>query len=39
VPGAPGEEVEIALPKRQQVSVAMKEAIRTLPGVAAVVSV
>ena len=39
VPGAPGEEVEIALPKRQQVSVAMKEAIRTLPGVAAVESV
>ncbi len=39
VPGAAGEEVEIALPKRQQVSVAMKEAIRTLPGVVAVESV
>ena len=39
VPGAAGEEVEIALPKRQQVSVAMKEALRTLPGVAAVESV
>jgi DNA polymerase-3 subunit alpha len=39
VPGAPGEEVEIALPKRQQVSAAMKDAIRTLPGVVAVESV
>jgi DNA polymerase-3 subunit alpha len=39
VPGAAGEEVEIALPKRQQVSVAMKDTIRTLPGVVAVESV
>ena len=39
VPGALGEEVEIALPKRLQVSVAMKNAIRSLPGVAAVESV
>jgi len=39
VPGAAGEEVEIALPKRQLVSVAMKEAIRVVPGVAAVESV
>jgi len=39
VPGAAGEEVEIALPKRQQVSTAMKDAIRLLPGVAAVESV
>jgi len=39
VPGAPGEEVEIALPKRHQVSVAMKDAIKTLPGVVAVESV
>jgi DNA polymerase III subunit alpha len=39
VPGAPGEEVEIALPKRHQVTLAMKEAIRALPGVAAVESV
>jgi len=39
VPGAPGEEVEIALAKRQQVSAAMKDAIRALPGVAAVESV
>jgi DNA polymerase-3 subunit alpha len=39
VPGGPGEEVEIALPKRQQVTVAMKDALRMLPGVAAVESV
>ena len=39
VPGGPGEEVEIALPKRHQVTVALKEAIRVLPGVAAVESV
>ncbi len=39
VPGGPGEEVEIALPKRQQVTVAMKDALRNLPGVAMVESV
>ena len=39
VPGALGEEVEIALPKRLQVSVALKNAIKSLPGVAAVESV
>jgi DNA polymerase III subunit alpha len=39
VPGSEGEEVEIALPKRQQVGLVMKEAIRALPGVAAVESV
>ena len=39
VPGAAGEEVEIALPKRQQVSMAMKDTIRALPGVVAVKSV
>jgi DNA polymerase-3 subunit alpha len=39
VPGGAGEEVEIALPRRQQVSVALKNAIKTLPGVAAVESV
>ena len=39
VPGGAGEEVEIALPNRQQVGIAMKEAIRVLPGVAAVESV
>jgi DNA polymerase III subunit alpha len=38
VPGGPGEEVEIALPKRQQVTVAMKDALRMLPGVAMVES-
>jgi DNA polymerase-3 subunit alpha len=38
VPGGPGEEVEIALAKRLQVSVALKNAIKTLPGVAAVES-
>jgi DNA polymerase-3 subunit alpha len=37
--GAAGEEVEIALPKRQLVTVAMKDTIRTLPGVVAVESV
>ncbi len=36
VPGGPGEEVEIALPKRLAVSVALKNAIKTLPGVAQV---
>jgi DNA polymerase III subunit alpha len=39
VPGGPGEEVEIALPKRVAVTAAMKEEIRSLPGVAAVESV
>ncbi|MDE2184499.1 MAG: DNA polymerase III subunit alpha [Alphaproteobacteria bacterium] len=39
VPGGPGEEVEIALPKRQQVTVPLKERIRTLPGILAVESV
>jgi DNA polymerase-3 subunit alpha len=39
VPGGTGEEVEIALPKRQQITLAMKETIRTLPGVATVESV
>src|SRR5690242_2172697 len=39
VPGAVGEEVEIALPKRLQVTTALKNAIKSLPGVAAVESV
>jgi DNA polymerase III subunit alpha len=39
VPGAAGEEVEIALPSRQQVSIAMKDAIRALPGVVTIESV
>ncbi|MDE2500628.1 MAG: DNA polymerase III subunit alpha [Alphaproteobacteria bacterium] len=39
VHGAAGEEVEIALPKKQQVTVVMKDTIRTLPGVVAVDSV
>jgi DNA polymerase-3 subunit alpha len=39
VPGGPGEEVEIALPQRLQVTVALKNAIKSLPGVAAVESV
>ena len=39
VPGGPGEEVEIALPKRMQVTVALKNAIKSLPGVAQVESV
>ena len=39
VPGGQGEEVEIALPKRHQVSVALKDMIRALPGVVAVESV
>ncbi len=39
VPGAPGEEVEIALPKRLSVTVAIKNAIKSLPGVAQVESV
>ncbi|MDE2494919.1 MAG: DNA polymerase III subunit alpha [Alphaproteobacteria bacterium] len=39
VPGGPGEEVEIQLPRKQQVTVPLKERIRALPGVAAVESV
>ncbi|MBV9992525.1 MAG: DNA polymerase III subunit alpha [Alphaproteobacteria bacterium] len=39
VPGAAGEEVEIALPKRHLVSTALKNAIKTMPGVAMVESV
>ena len=39
VPGGPGEEVEIALPKRQQVTVALKDQLRMLPGVVDVESV
>ena len=39
VPGGAGEEVEIALPQRLQVRVALKNAIKSLPGVAAVESV
>ena len=38
VPGGPGEEVEIELPKRQQITPALKSAIKSLPGVAAVES-
>jgi DNA polymerase-3 subunit alpha len=38
VPGGPGEEVEIELPKRQQITPALKGAIKSLPGVAAVES-
>ncbi|MBS0471380.1 MAG: DNA polymerase III subunit alpha [Proteobacteria bacterium] len=36
VPGGPGEEVEIKLPKPLQVTVQLKNAIKTLPGVAQV---
>ncbi len=39
VPGGPGEEVEIKLPKPYQVTVALKNAIKSLPGVAQVESV
>ena len=39
VPGASGEEVEISLPRRHLVSIALKNAIKTMPGVAAVESV
>jgi DNA polymerase-3 subunit alpha len=38
VPGGPGEEVEIELSKRQQITPALKGAIKSLPGVAAVES-
>jgi len=39
VPGAEGREVEIRLKDRQQISAALKSAIKSLPGVAAVESV
>jgi DNA polymerase-3 subunit alpha len=39
VPGAEGQEVEIALPKRIQVTAPLRNAIKSLPGVAAVESV
>jgi hypothetical protein len=39
VPGKPGEEVEIQLPKRLQVTMALKSAIKSLPGVAMVETV
>ena len=39
VPAAGGQEVEIKLPQRQQVNAALKGAIKSLPGVAAVESV
>jgi len=39
VPGGPGEEVEIALAKRQQVTVALKDQLRMVPGVLDVESV
>jgi DNA polymerase-3 subunit alpha len=39
VPGGPGEEVEIKLPRTLQVTVALKNAIKSLPGVAQVESV
>ncbi|MBI3676549.1 MAG: DNA polymerase III subunit alpha [Proteobacteria bacterium] len=39
VPGSAGREVEIKLPQKQQVTAAMKGAIKSLPGVAAVESV
>jgi DNA polymerase-3 subunit alpha len=38
VPGKEGEEVEIELPRRQQVTLALKNAIKSLPGVAMVES-
>ncbi len=38
VPGGAGEEVEIELPKRHQVTLALKNAIKSLPGVAMVES-
>jgi DNA polymerase-3 subunit alpha len=39
VPGASGEEVEISLPKRHLVSAALRNAIKTMPGVANVEAV
>jgi DNA polymerase-3 subunit alpha len=39
VPGGPGEEVEIALPKRHQVTSALKDVLRVIPGVLEVESV
>jgi DNA polymerase-3 subunit alpha len=38
VPGGPGEEVEIELPRRLEVTPALKSAIKSLPGVATVES-
>ncbi|MDR3528215.1 MAG: DNA polymerase III subunit alpha [Rhizomicrobium sp.] len=39
VPGGPGQEVEIALPKRFHVTATMKDALRSIPGIAMVESV
>jgi DNA polymerase-3 subunit alpha len=39
VPGAAGQEVEIALPKKLQVNAALRNAIKSLPGVASVEAV
>jgi DNA polymerase-3 subunit alpha len=39
VKGGAGEEVEIALPKKHQVTAALKDALRVIPGVAEVESV
>ena len=40
VPGeSQGQEVEIALPKRQEVTAALKNALQSLPGVASIESV
>jgi DNA polymerase-3 subunit alpha len=39
VPGGPGEEVEISLPKRHLVSPALRNAIKMMPGVANVEAV
>jgi hypothetical protein len=39
VPGSEGREVEIKLPQRLQVNVALKNAIKSMPGVAAVETV
>jgi DNA polymerase-3 subunit alpha len=39
VPGAAGQEVEIALPKKIQVTAVLRNAIKSLPGVATVEAV
>jgi DNA polymerase-3 subunit alpha len=39
VPASEGREVEIKIPRRQQVNAALRAAIKSLPGVAAVESV
>jgi DNA polymerase-3 subunit alpha len=39
VPGGPGEEVEIALPKRQQVTASLRSTIAAMPGVVSVEAV